>query len=380
MASRDAGLAILGAGIFAKEAHLPALAKLGSTVPVVKAVYSRSEKSAQDLSTAAAVTLHLDPPPSVYHDGDEASSLDALLARSDISAVLVILPITIQPSIVVKALAAGKHVLSEKPVAPDTVSGRKLINTYLSEYKPKGLIWRVAENWEAEPGYRAAAEVVHSGKIGKIVFFTARVINHIDKDSKWYKTPWRTVPDYQGGFLLDGGVHTAAALRTILPRGLTHLSGFASLNKDYLAPHDTIHTISKAGSHFHGTVEMTFASPTKSKAVADGITITGTDGWVSIAIVSPAAGSDAPVIRTTITTVERDEDSLKEIEKQEVTEEPMQGVAREIESFFAALAGKDDGLGLGDPENALQDVAFIEAALNSDGQVIDLQKLVDLEA
>ena len=139
--------------------------------------------------------MKLDSPPSVYHDGDAATDLDALLARSDITAVIVVLPITLQPSIILKALAAGKHVLSEKPVAPDVKQGQDLIKTYEQEYKPKGLIWRVAENFEAEPGFRAAGDVVRSGKIGDVIFFKAVAANYIDKESKWYKTPWRTVPD-----------------------------------------------------------------------------------------------------------------------------------------------------------------------------------------
>lgn len=150
------------------------------------------------------------------------------------------LPITLQPSIVRKALAAGKHVLSEKPVAPDVAGGRKLIKEYESEYKPKGLIWRIAENYEIEAGYQAAATVIRDGKIGKVTSFNARVVNHVPKDSKWYKTPWRTVPDvssidseinsqtaayphwfscvqYQGGFL----VSRPTFLETFFPENKT---------------------------------------------------------------------------------------------------------------------------------------------------------------
>lgn len=144
----------------------------------------------------AASSLNLASPPDIYHDGgDKSTTLDALLARSDISAVIVVLTITLQPSIVLKCLAAGKHVLSEKPVAPDVAQGISLIKTYNSEYRNKGLIWRVAENFEAEPGFRVAGAAIAAGKIGKVVFFKATVVNYIDKDSKWYKTPWRTVPD-----------------------------------------------------------------------------------------------------------------------------------------------------------------------------------------
>lgn len=176
-------------------AHLPALAALGSSAPPLKAVYSRSEKSSRDLAQAAARVLNLQVPPSVYHDGDGPTSLDALLSRNDIAAVIIVLPITTQPSIILKALAAGKHVISEKPVAPDVQTGLKLIADYNNNYKPKGLIWRVAENFEAEPGIQAAAEAVRAGKIGQVHSFKAAVINYMDKESKWYNTPWRTIPD-----------------------------------------------------------------------------------------------------------------------------------------------------------------------------------------
>ena len=178
-----------------KTAYLPALASLGNTAPPLKAVYSRSEKSARDLVEVAVVTLKLKSTPSIYHDGDPSANLDALLARKDITGVLIALPITLQPSIVLKCLAAGKHVLSEKPVAPDVKKGLETIATYNRLYKNKGLVWRVAENYEAEPGYRAAAAAIRSGKIGRVIFFKTVVNLYIDKDSKYYKTPWRTIPD-----------------------------------------------------------------------------------------------------------------------------------------------------------------------------------------
>ena len=48
--------------------------------------------------------------------------LDKLLARADIDAVVVCLPIDMLPKIVLTAFAAGKHVLSEKPVSPTVKS------------------------------------------------------------------------------------------------------------------------------------------------------------------------------------------------------------------------------------------------------------------
>lgn len=371
-----AGTAILGAGIFAREAHLPALQALGSLAPKLRAVYSRSEKTAREFATQA--TTILSTTPDVYFDGDPSSNLDALLARSDISSVIVILPITQQPSIVLKALAAGKHVLSEKPVAPDVASGAKLIARYEAQYKPKGLVWRIAENFEAEPGFILAGRAIAAGKIGKVTFFSSRTVNFIDKNSKWYNTPWRTVPDYQGGFLLDGGVHSVAALRVILPSAMTHLSGFASLNKEWLAPHDTINTIIKNADSSHGIFELSFAAPSPSRSDSGrDIVITGTDGWLQVQQTLArdlVHNIDKPIFRITIKSATRDANGELGPEKEEVIDEPIRGVELEQASFFAALDGKDDGLG--SPLGALKDVAVIEAALTSDGKLVDLEKLI----
>ncbi|TCD60705.1 hypothetical protein EIP91_009642 [Steccherinum ochraceum] len=368
------GIAILGAGIFAKEAHLPAIAALGSDIASLNAVYSRSIGSASQLAKDAQETLKLTEAPSVYHDGDESANLDVLLARSDIQAVVVVLPITLQPAIVLKALAAGKHVLSEKPVAPDVSKGLALIMEYTESYKAKALIWRIAENWEVEPGYHAAAKIISSGKIGKLTSFNVRAVGHVPKDSKWYKTPWRTVPDYQGGFLLDGGVHTIAALRVMLPSPMVSLSGYASLNMEHLPPHDTLNTTVRSADGSHGIVEMSFGAPVPSRAqeAKNGISITGTEGWLWIENTKSEAG--VQVIRITTKRVVRNEKGEDVGEEQDVVEERSCGVEKELRSFFAAVGGNDDGFGT--PSGALKDVAWIQAALTSNGNPVDLANLV----
>ncbi|KAJ2986039.1 hypothetical protein NUW54_g9927 [Trametes sanguinea] len=49
------------------------------------------------------------------------------------------------------------------------------------------------------------------------------------------------------------------------------------------------------------------------------------------------------------------------------------GIRKEIEGFVQAIDGADDGVD--DPRGTLVDVAFIEAALNSDGAPVDLVEL-----
>ncbi|KAF7977689.1 hypothetical protein HWV62_2938 [Athelia sp. TMB] len=364
-ATTPLGIAILGAGIFAIEAHLPAIAALSKSHPQVqvqlKAVYSRSEKSASSLASKAS-ELGLSEP-TVYHDPD----VDTLLARDDIHAVILVLPIPAQPALIRKALAAGKHILSEKPIAPDVAAGRALIAEYDAQYRST-LVWRVAENFEAEPAHIAAKKLISDGKIGRVVSFSARAVANVERGSKWWSTSWRTVPEYQGGFLLDGGVHTAAILRTILPQRITHLAGFSSLTRDHLAPHDTTHAVLKcadAGGEAgaHGILELSFAG-SPSSGVANGISVTGTKGWLGI--------TSGNKIKVAVRLHEQEE---------EVTEYAQSGVEAELAAFFDAITNVKQGAEgpntLGDPLGALWDVALVEAVLNSGGGQIDLDALLN---
>jgi predicted dehydrogenase len=72
--------------------------------------------------------------------------LEAVLNNPDVDGVMLVLPITKHPELVLRALRAGKHVMSEKPVGKDVKTARETIEEYEKVYKPKGLIWRVAES------------------------------------------------------------------------------------------------------------------------------------------------------------------------------------------------------------------------------------------
>jgi predicted dehydrogenase len=360
MATKPVNVALFGAGIFAREAHIPAIQALGPTSVNLCAIYSRSRSSAESLATFAQTKLGSKEPLAVYSD-DSSDTLDALLERPDITAVIVALPITTQPEIVIRALKAGKHVLSEKPVAPDVQGAKVLIEAYTKEYKPKGLVWRVAENFEVEPARLAAAKAIREGKIGKVTSFNLSMMGHIDQESKWYKTPWRTVPDYQGGFLLDAGVHFAACLRVCLPSPMVSLSGFSSLTKEFLAPADSLNAIIKCEDGAHGTLELSFAAPAPARS-STCTTITGSEGWLNMSTFtpSPGAGTHYKVI------IKNDKGGTEEIVERSC------GVEEEIRYFVDVVTGAGDA-GFGLPENALKDVAIIEGALKSNGSPVTLQ-------
>lgn len=94
------------------------------------------------------------------------------------------------------------------------------------------------------------------------------------------ETAWRKVPDYQGGFLLDGGIHQVAALRVLLGEEAqpASLAGYSALLQKHLPPVDTVTSVWQTKTGIAGTFHMSFGSTYSKKE----ITIIGENGSVSI--------------------------------------------------------------------------------------------------
>ena len=135
-------IAILGSGLFATNAYLPALLAPENKHINLHTIWSRSQGSAQKLADAAKEKSDGKVTPRLLYGDD---GLKTVLEDKGVEGVMLVLPITTQMELVPRCLAASKHVLSEKPIAKDVKSARALIEQYEKTYKPKGLIWRIAE-------------------------------------------------------------------------------------------------------------------------------------------------------------------------------------------------------------------------------------------
>lgn len=226
-------VALLGAGIFARTAHRAALAPhLASGAVTLTAVWSRTPASAAALVAAyvadAAAAAATAPPgsysPPVALSGNAA--LDALIrtgtaAAGGTDAVILAVPIPALAGLAARALAAGLHVLSEKPLAHSLDAGRAV----LAAGTPAPL-YAVAENFRAEPGLLRAAALVAAGAAGPPVAVT--LTGHapaMAPSSPYAATAWRVTPTHRGGVLADGGVHSVAALRSVTGAEVTRVVG-----------------------------------------------------------------------------------------------------------------------------------------------------------
>jgi len=262
---------------------------------------------------------------------------------------VVALPILVQPDIIKKALAAGKHVLSEKPIAKDVAAAQELIDWHAQKHSDR--IWSVAENFRFLEAVQFGADQVK--KIGgNVATFSMKLYGFVDESDKFFQTPWRQTPEYQGGFLLDGGVHFVAGLRHMLAAGneqITHLAAFTSLLQEKLAPVDTVHATLKITNGNNGTFNVSFGAEFKS--------------GFEIQVVTDKGAVTVTPTEVTVTTKNASGEKEDAVEKFEFSS----GVKPEIFSFAHSLEiGKGDERAA--PQQALMDLRILQSMLESSEQ------------
>jgi predicted dehydrogenase len=214
-------MVVLGAG-FSRSAHGPALRDLSDDYRVA-GVFSRSEDKAR------AAAQEFPGRVAVLTDLDEA------LALPEVEAVDVALPILPASRAVEAALERGLHVFSEKPIAESVERARTLIAGHEDRLDK---VWYVAESFRFWSTAWRVRDLIAAGEIGTPVLCHYPNLVPV-RAFPWFQTDWRRRPEYAGGFLLDGGVHDIAALRTIFGE-VTEVAAFVRAVDDELPPADTL--------------------------------------------------------------------------------------------------------------------------------------------
>ncbi len=317
-------IALIGAGAFARKAHAPSLLELGDTVQIA-AVYSRTRASAQTVADS------LPYPVEVY------TEVDALLFNRSVEAVDVVLPAPLLPAMVLKALAAGKHVISEKPIASTVAEGQALI----ARSRTCGdRVWMVAENWRYEEAFQVAAEAIRAGRIGQPLSCDLSLQLPVMPDSPYMQTAWRRSEEFPGGFLLDGGVHHVAGLRMLLGE-IESVCALTASHRADLPPADTMSVALRFANGVVGTYMITYAAG--SVLGNDAVHIVGSEGSLRVSrgeLVLERGGR---------------------CERQEFN--TFISVREELAAFAAAV--REGAAHRNSPREALQDLAVVEAMLKS---------------
>jgi predicted dehydrogenase len=252
------------------------------------------------------------------------------------------LPILNQPDYIRKALSAGKHVLAEKPIAKDIATATDLLNWYNSNIKGASKpTFTIAENFRFLSSYAYGAEQART--LGRVLEFRTKVSMSVQPGSKYFETAWRKKPEYQGGFLLDGGVHFIAGTRLLLGKDAAPIktSAFTAQTQEHLPPVDTLNATVLCKNGASGTISISF-----------GTTFSGSEYAVAC--------------EKGVVTVSRGKVTTKNDGKEDVKEFPDEGsgVKAEIAAWAESLV-KGEPNPLQSPEEALQDLILLEKCLKS---------------
>ncbi len=171
MSARRLRVGVLGAGAWARFAHIPGWMRdpRCEVAVVCDVVRSRADEVAAQFGIV-----------------DAADDWQATASRADLDIIDVATPSHTHHELAVAALEAGKHVLCEKPVAfdfRDTWRAAELA-------KRKGLLTKLGFTFRYSPGVQYARALIDEGFVGTPFFF-----NGYEQNSQWLnpQTPLRQV-------------------------------------------------------------------------------------------------------------------------------------------------------------------------------------------
>ena len=187
------GMAMVGCGQIAG-AHLKAIARVAGAELVFAA--DAVEARAQDVAR-------------VFGAPRWSVSYDEVLADPGVDAVILCLPHDLHKSFTIRALAAGKHVLVEKPMALSEAEAIEMV----AEADRTGYFLSVGQSTRYFAAYQKAKALIDKGSVGEVV-------NVLHQRTFWLEklsTDWRRDLEACGGMYLPiFGSHDVDAILWLL--------------------------------------------------------------------------------------------------------------------------------------------------------------------
>ncbi len=200
-------IGIIGTG-FAKATQIPAF----RACPNARITALASGRAGRAADTAAEFGIP-------FHTGDWRE----LVARDDVDLVSIATPPVLHREMVLAALAAGKHVLCEKPTAMNATESDEMRRAA----RESGLLAVIDHELRFLDCRRKMREMIHAGEIGVIhhAAVTERRDSRSDPARGWN---WWSDEEQGGGELGALGSHAFDALLWLLDADVTSLCGLLS--------------------------------------------------------------------------------------------------------------------------------------------------------
>lgn len=257
--------AVCGLGWFAQVAVLPAFANAEDNSELVALVSSDEEKLAE-------LGDRYDVPPE--HRGPY-ERFEELLAAADVDAVYVVTPNHLHREFTVRAARAGVHVLCEKPMAVTEDECRAMI----AACEEAGVRLMIAYRLHFEEANLTAAEIVRSGRLGEVRFFSSVFSNLVTDEEDIRLNPI----ELGGGSLYDIGTYCVNAARYVFRDEPTEVSATSVRGGGRFADCDEL---SAAVMRFPGDRLASFVTSFSTRD-HDEYRVQGTEGEL---VVQPAFG------------------------------------------------------------------------------------------
>ncbi|MCL2217432.1 MAG: Gfo/Idh/MocA family oxidoreductase [Defluviitaleaceae bacterium] len=326
-------LGIIGLGLAWERLHAPALARLSDRFEIV-AVCDKDMKKASEVAKFLGLPME-----SAYSD------YNALLSRRDIEAVETLVPIRENYEVAVAAITKGKHLVAEKPFASTPEAARNLIRLK-DRYDVKVM---VAENIRYDEENVLIKYLISGGQIGNPVYFIDNNVMEYREDAEkggFAQTRWRQQPEFEGGVLLDTGVHHMARLRYLFG-DVINVFAHGRPSALSFSPFSCINALLSFPDSVAGHYSF-FVTGKETQSPLVGLRIFGTHGEIYLeerhcGFVNITYKDDRPGVAIPYT--------------------PGQGYYHELEDFHTALrlGGKIEST----PEKALGDIETVFAMLES---------------
>ncbi|AWV34544.1 Gfo/Idh/MocA family oxidoreductase [Paenibacillus sp. FSL H7-0716] len=146
-------------------------------------------------------------------------SLDDLLAQEDIDAVIVDAPTNMHRDVIVAAAKAGKHIFTEKVIAPTL----KEVNAIIAEVNENKVKLTVSLP-RLNDGYTLTIqEILSQELLGKITYVRVR-LSHNGATESWLPDHFFSLEQCGGGALIDLGCHPMYLTKLFLGQDVTGVS------------------------------------------------------------------------------------------------------------------------------------------------------------
>lgn len=156
--------------------------------------------------------------------GVEAISVEAMMAREDIDTILNLTIPAAHAPLALEAIARGKHVYQEKPLATSLEDGRRVLDAAAAA----GVRVACAPDTVLGPGMQTARKLIAEGRIGRVITGSAAMMTHgmearHPSPDFFFKPGGGPVLD-MGPYYLSALVHLLGPVESVEARGLI---GFA---------------------------------------------------------------------------------------------------------------------------------------------------------